>query len=104
MNRKEKNGKKYANDLKYKKKLERQAKEIEYWPGPAYWVDEKWVKDEGYVPLEKPYVKKVYKSSHAQRYRYYKNYSNRKIRRHGLLPIPRGCGYKKVFDYAYTVD
>lgn len=104
MNRKEKNRKKYANDLKHKRRLERLAREIEYYPGPAMLVDERYVGNGEYEPLEKPYVRKLYKSSNAERYSYYKNYSNRKIRRNKLVSIPKGGGYKKHFDYWYTVD
>ena len=102
MTDKERRRRKYANDLRYKKKLERQAKEIEYYPGPAYWVDERWVDGE-YVPLEKPYARKNYKSSHAQRFSYYKKYSNRKVRRDKMTHFSKGNGVHKIFDYWYTV-
>lgn len=102
MTDKERRTKKYMADQRYKKKLERQAKEIQSYPGPAYLVDERWNGKE-YMPLEKPYIRKIYKSSHADRYRYYKNIGNRKIRREGRV-LPKGAAYKKAFDYQYTVD
>ena len=70
----------------------------------AYYVDEIWVKDIGYAPNLKPYYKRCYRGNHkGSRYSYYKKYANRQVRRH-KDKIQSGGGYKKVFDYWWTVD
>lgn len=35
--------------------------------------------------------------------RYYKRHSNRKVR-HYTSEIPKGSGYKRIFDYWWTID
>lgn len=102
---KEKRTRKYMEDQRHKKRLERLAKNgSNRYPEGAYMVDERRDENGEWVPLEKPYAVKTNKSKHATRYRYFKNYSNRVIRRAKLDDIADGGSYKKMFDYWWTVD
>lgn len=104
MSEKEKRIKKYMDDQRHKKRLERLAKsESCGYPAGAVWIDE--IKDENgdWVPRKKPFAMRTHKSRHSTRYSYFKNYSNRAVRRHNKA-MSKGNGYRKVFDYKWTVD
>jgi hypothetical protein len=88
---------KHERDEKYKRHLKWLDENLHGYPCPAYIVDEKWVKDEGYVKLRKPYYKRQYCGN-----RYYKKYASKQVRRYEDV-IPNGCAYKKVFDYKWTI-
>lgn len=104
MSDKEKRTKKYMEDQRHKKRLERMAKsECQRYPAGVVMVEERYVGNGEYEPVDKPYAIKTNKSKHAMRYSYFKNYSNRMIRRNGKV-LPKGGAYKKVFDYAWEVD
>ena len=101
---KEKRTKKYMEDQRHKKRLERLAKsESRGYPAGAYIIDEKLDENGDYVPCE-PYAVRTRKGGRASRYSYFKNYANRVIRRAKLDDIADGGSYKKVFDYWWTVD
>jgi hypothetical protein len=104
MTEKERRTKKYMQDIRHKKRLERMAHNCKAYPAAAFWVDEKYnVKNGKYEDIPKPYAKKMYLSSNCERYRYYKRYSNRKVRR-TFSTIGRGNGYRKIFDYKWEID
>lgn len=129
MSEKEKSRRRRHNDRKHKEKLKWQSKNIGGYPSPAYPVgkDGHYASDEDEVL----YYKKISKSSHASRYKYFKKLSNKIVRRHfnyGVtkeyfeteeperdvdkyidsdpsLDLGTGKGtYKKIFDYWWTVD
>jgi hypothetical protein len=102
---KERRTKKYMQDQRHKKRLERLAKsESRSYPSGAYMVDERRDENGNWVPREKPYAVRTNKSKNATRYRYFKNYSNRIIRRNKLEDVADGGTYRKIFDYWWTVD
>jgi hypothetical protein len=104
MTDKEKRTKKYTADQRHKKRRERMAKsEACRYPAGAVWVDEMQDEDGNWVPRKKPFAMRTNKSRHSTRYSYFKNYSNRAIRRNNNM-IPNGNGYRKIFDYQWTVD
>lgn len=117
---------KYIKRLKY-------LSEICGYPPPSYHIKEKWDKElRCYIPVEKSYYKRLYRGNHkTNRYKYYKKYSNKSVRRYGLGSmiesidwyggndyydfiiyggnkhhgeLKNGGSYKKVFDYWWTVD
>ena len=101
---KEQRTQKYMQDQRHKKRLERMAKiECHRYPEGVVWVEERYVGNGEYEKVKKPFAIKTNKSKHATRYRYFKNYSNRVIRRNNRV-VPRGGSYKKEFDYKWTVD
>ena len=100
---KKKRRNKRERDLKYKNHVKYLAKNYPYYPPPAIPVDEDgcWNFDD---PIGTVYYRRTYKGNHKRnRYKYYKKYSNRKVRRY-KGEIHRGGSYKKVFNYWWTVD
>ncbi|MBD5526746.1 MAG: hypothetical protein HDR04_20575 [Lachnospiraceae bacterium] len=51
----------------------------------------------------KPYYVRYWRSSQRSRFQYWKKYSNGYVRRY-KGEIHKGCAYKKIFDYWWTVD
>ena len=103
---KQKKRNKRERDQKYKNHLKFLAENIQYYPSPAIYVDEIWVKGQGYIKNPKPYYKRLYHDNHSRGkglYKYYKKYSNRCVRRY-KKEIHSGGAYKKIFDYWWTVD
>lgn len=103
---KQKRRNKRERDRKYKNHLKFLAENIQYYPSPAIYVDEIWVKGQGYIKNPKPYYKRLYHDNHSKGkgyYKYYKKYSNRCVRRY-KKEIHSGGAYKKIFDYWWTVD
>lgn len=91
---------KRERDLKHKNKLIRKSK---LYHG-VYYRDEKYISGKGFISIEKPYYRRFYRGNHnGNRYRYYKKYANHCVRNYDGV-IPDGSGYKKVFDYWWTVD
>lgn len=103
MTEKEKRTKKYMVDQRHKKRLEHRAKNWRGYPAVAIWVDEKYIGNDQREEVAKPYAKKLYLSSNCQRYRYFKNYSNRKVRR-SAQSTRKGNSYRKTFDYKLEID
>lgn len=103
MSDKERRTRKYMQDQRQKKRLERAAKDWRGYPACAYWEEERYLGDGKYEKLKKPYAKKMYKSAGCKRYRYYKKLSNRQVRKSDCA-IPNGNWYRKIFDYAWEVD
>ena len=101
---KEKRTKLYMQKERHKKRLERMAKvECKRYPAGVILVDERYVGDNKYEPLEKPFAIRANKSKNATRYKYFKKYSNKLIRRKNRALV-KGSSYKKEFDYKWTVD
>ena len=90
--------------LKHKNRLKFLAENCNYYPSPVIYTDEIWVKGYGYIENPKPYYKRLYRDNHkGGRYKYYKKYANRCVRR-CKGEIHSGGAYKKIFDYWWTVD
>lgn len=101
---KEKRIKRYMTNQKHRKRLERRAKsERGKYANGAYFVYEKLNENGEYIPCQ-PYAVKVHKGGRASRHRYFKNYSNRVIRRTKCWEVPKGNYYKKKFDFCWAVD
>ena len=101
---KEQRTKKYMQDQRHKKRLERLAKsEACRYPAGAIWVDTILDENGERAPREKPFAMRTNKSRHSTRYSYFKNYSNRVIRRNNRAVV-KGGAYKKEFDYKWAVD
>lgn len=101
---KKKRKNKRERDLKHKNHLKYLYKHCNFYPSPVTYTDEVWVKGYGYVENPKPYYKRLYRGNHKHnRYKYYKKYANRCVRRY-KGELHSGGSYKKVFDYWWTVD
>lgn len=94
--------KRRALNFRYKRKLLRQAKTITSYPNPCWMVDKynNYTDDIG----EMKYVKKFYKSAHADRYRYYKKVAAKAVRRLPIEITLKGSEFKRVFDYKWSID
>ena len=102
---KKKRRNKRERDLKYKKHLKVLYENNQYYLSPVIYTDEIYVKGEGWVDNPKPYYKKRYRDNHkGGRYKYYKKYSNRCVRRYKGEIHAKGNQYRKIFDYWWTVD
>ena len=95
--------KRWESTQRKKKKLERMARTCKSYPGPAEIIDERYVDGE-LVKIDKPYVRKIYKSSNAHRFSYFKRYSNKAVRRYSKKAfVCSGNSYRKVFDYKWEI-
>lgn len=93
---------KRERDQLYKQHLKWLAEHVDYYPVPVTYEDEIWVKGYGYIENPKPYYKRWYRDNHrCGRFKYYKKYSNRVVRRY--TDVIRNGQYRKYFDYWYTV-
>lgn len=102
---KKKRRNKRERDLKHKRHLKALYENNQYYPSPVTYTDEIYVKGEGWVDNPKPYYKRCYRDNHkGGRYRYYKKYSNRCVRRYKKEIHCKGNQYRKIFDYWWTVD
>lgn len=92
-------------DQKHKNHLKFLAENVQYYPPPVIYTDEIYVKGEGWVDNPKPYYKRCYRDNHkGGRYKYYKKYSNRCVRRYKGEIHSKGKQYRKLFDYWWIVD
>ena len=126
-----KNSTKRTRREKFLRRLQH-LERISNYPSPAMYIEEKWDKElSKYILVEKPYYKRCYRGNHkGSRYKFYKQYANKKVRRYGngvIEPVDwdgdsdywdyifypynkhdgelkNGGSYKKVFDYWWTVD
>lgn len=100
---KQKRQKRFQQKKRYKEHLKSLYHSARYYPWGVRYCDEVYVKGEGYVPLPKPYYQRCYRSNHAEGYSgWYKRYANKVVRRYPGY-IAKGGGYKKIFDYWYTI-
>ena len=92
----------WRRSSEHKRRMKKLSK-VSMYPSGAYYVDEIWVEDKGYIENPKPYYKRYYRGNHkGSRFSFYKKHSNRQIRNYEGR-IPKGGSYKKCFDYWYTV-
>ena len=84
--------------FKYRRHLKELAA-IGGYPCGATFIDEEYVKGVGYVELEKPYYKRLYRS-HCSKY--FKNIGNRQVRRY-KNKISNNSGYKRIYDYWWAI-
>lgn len=100
---KEQRTKKYMMDIRHRNRHARLARELTHYRAPYYLMEEKYVGNGRWEIIEKPYVRKTYRSAGSQRYSYFKKHSNRQVRRY-KDNIPKGNGYRKIFDYQWEID
>lgn len=80
---KQKRRNKREREQKHKNHLKFFTENISGYPSPVIYIDEIWIKGQGYIENSKPYYKRLYRSNSN----YHKKMSNRKIRRYkGELP------------------
>ena len=102
---KQKKRNKRERDLKHKQRLKLLAENVQCYPCPVIYTDEIWIKGLGWVKNPKPYYKRLYRDNHkGGRYKYYKKYANRQIRRYKGELHSKGNQYRKIFDYWWTVN
>lgn len=88
----------------YKAHLKFLADNCRYYPAPAIYVDEVWVRGFGYIPNFKPYYKRQYRGKHkGNRYQWCKKYANSLVRNY-KGDIAKGAAYKRIYDYWWEVD
>lgn len=100
--------KRFQSNLRAKHKLRIMYQQIQTYPSPVQKISD----DSDKVLYYRP----TYKSSHSERYAYYKNQSNRAIRRKSKLECKKAVGSeydsysldrglcKRVYEYAWNVD
>lgn len=100
---KEKARSRRKNTKLHKRKLKRQAKELNSYPGAAFPVAK-----EGLMFAETEedvlYYRPVCKSSHAKRYKMHKKFANKKVRKNLSFSGSQRGNYKKLYEYAWCVD
>lgn len=102
---KQKRRNKRERDQKHKNHLKFLAENSQYYPSPVIFIDEIYVKGEGRINNPKPYYKRCYRGNHkGSRYKFYKKYSNRYVRRYKGEIHSKGNQHRKIFDYWWTVD
>jgi len=92
---------KRERDLKYKNHLRNLCGSTTCTHSSIEFTSEIYIRNHGYIKNPKPYYKKIYYGENCKRY--YKKYANKVVRRY-KGEIHNGCSYKKVFDYAWTID
>lgn len=91
---------KRERDQKHKNHLKFLAENIQYYPSPVIYIDEIYIEGEGWIDNLKPYYKRCYRGNHkGNRYKFYKKYSNRCVRRYRGEIHNNGNHYRKIFDY-----
>lgn len=83
------------NKYKYKKHLKKLSECGKCYHRGSYLVTEKYIKDVGYVELDKPYFKRIYGKRCSK---YFKNVGNKKVRKY-RCPMSRHSDYRKVYNY-----
>lgn len=81
--------------IRHQKHLKYLSENTSGYPTPAYYVDEIWIKEYGYVENSKPYYKRIYR---GKRSKYIKKLSNRKIRRY-KGKLTKGYLCHKLYDF-----
>lgn len=92
---KKKRRNKIERDLKHKNHLKYLAENTSYYPQPAYYVDEIYIKGHGYMKNPKPYYKRLYRGKCSK---YHKKQSNRRIRRY-KGELHNGWSCHKLYDF-----
>ena len=97
---KQKRRNKRERDQKHKNHLKFLAENVTGYPSPVIYIDEIWIKGQGYVENPKPYYKRLYRGrGRCNNSNYHKKMSNRKIRRYtGELP-KKGNLSHKLYDF-----
>lgn len=99
--KKQKMGKKRIRDAKYKEHLKFLQKNIHSYPPPT--TNYMYNKESG-IYEESDRIKRIYRGNHkGNRYKYYKRYGNKKVRRY-KGKISNGGMYKKVSEFWWMVD
>ena len=104
MTEKEKRIKRYMHDIRHTNRQKNMAKNLSRsYCAPYYLETEKYLGNGKYESVDKPFVKKTYRSAGCARYRFFKKKSNRMVRKFKHR-IPNGNGYRKIFDYQWEID
>ena len=94
-------GRRRRNDeLLHKRKLKWQYQNITKYPGASYPVD----KNGNFNDEDIAYYRKIYKSSHNERYKFHKQKANKKVRRMPLFVCTQRGLYKKAYEYKWEVN
>lgn len=100
---KQKRKNKRERDWKHKNYMKFLVENAQYCP--VIYIDEIYVKEQGFVENTKPYYKRLYRANHkGSRYSFYKKYANRCVRRYKGEIHKNGNQFRKIFDYWWAVD
>lgn len=80
---------------KYQNHLKRLSETSNGFPSGAVYLDEVWIKGQGYVENPKPYYKRLYR---GKRSKYLKKQSHRKVRRY-KGELHNGCMCNRLYDF-----
>lgn len=97
---KKKRKNKRERDLKYKRRLKYLATYCNWHPSPAVYIDEIFIRGQGWVKSPKPYYKRIYRSKRSE---YFKKCSNKAIRRY-KGELHNGWMCHKIFDFWWQYD
>lgn len=102
---KQKRRNKRERDQKHKNHLKFLAENVPYYPSPEIYRSEIYAMGRKYVEDLKPYYKRCYRGNHkGSRYKFYKKYSNRCVRRYKGEIHSKGNQHQKIMDYWWIVD
>lgn len=91
--------------LKYKQHLKFLTEKANSYPSSVMYIDKIYIKGYGWIENTKPHYKRLYRDNHKNgRYKWYKKYANRQVRRYKGELHNKGNQYRKIFDYWWTVD
>ena len=97
---KQKRRNKRERNQKYKNHLKFLAENVTGYPSPVIYIDEIWIKGQGYVENSKPYYKRLYRGrGRHSNSNYHKKMSNRKIRRYTGELSKKGNLSHKLYDF-----
>lgn len=101
-NPKEENRAKYKRSIKHDANLKQKAKNsCNNWYHNYHWKTEKRTSKFEFSECT-PYLKKYYKSSHSDIFKYHKKNANKKVRRSAI--IQNGNAYRKIYEMLWLTD
>lgn len=101
--RKTKRRKRILQKTRYKNHLKSLYENVSGYPSPVYYKTERYIKGQGYVPMEKPYLKRCYRDNHGGgRSVWYKKQASKAVRKYEGY-IEKGGTYKKIYEYWYQL-
>lgn len=102
---KQKRRSKRERDQKYKNHIKFLSENIKYYPAPVMYTDLIYARGLGLIENPKPYYKRCYRGNHkGSRYKLYKKYANKKVRKYKGEIHNKGNQYRKIYDYWWIVD
>lgn len=101
-NPKDKRRERYKKQKKHDASIAKKCRESAYGFYAYYhWQEDKKISKWETEPLEKPFLKKYYKSAHTDAFHFYKKEANRKVRHN--KEVYKHSTYKKLYDYVWKV-